>query len=241
MSATDRHAEFPATKWSVVQRAAAVSSQTSRAALEDLCRTYWPPLYAFLRRSGHDPAEAKDLVQGYLARLLARDDLAAVAPSKGRFRSYLLAGLRNHLVSERRKEGAQKRGGDSLVLSLDTENAESLYNAAVAAGEGPDLAFDRRWAETILDRALDALRLEHLARGKSRLYETLKGCLAQHSADHYDTLSETLGMTRGAIAVAVHRLRLRLRELVRAEVAQTVGSASDLEEEMRNLFTILSQ
>src|SRR5438876_5394688 len=120
MAETQRYAEFPATKWSTILRAATAGSSMSRAALEDLCRTYWPPLYAFLRRSGHDPEEAKDLVQGYIARLLEREDLATVSPRKGRFRSYLLSGLRNHLVSEARREVAQKRGGGAGTFSLDT-------------------------------------------------------------------------------------------------------------------------
>jgi RNA polymerase sigma-70 factor (ECF subfamily) len=235
---TERHAEFPATKWSVIQRAGGASSLASRAALEDLCRTYWPPLYAFLRRAGHDPHEAQDLVQGYLARLLERDDLATVSPQKGRFRTYLLAGLRNYLVSEARREGAQKRGGGSTIVSLDLE--EASCQLLLASSDTPDLAFDRRWAEMILDRSLDALRQEHLARGKAQLYETLKPSLAGDVAEDYAALGRRLGMTPGAVAVAVHRLRLRLRELVRAEVAQTVGSAADLDEEMRSLLAILS-
>src|SRR2546422_1531543 len=114
MAETQRHAEFPATKWSVIQRAAA-HSPASLAALEELCRVYWPPLYAFLRRDGHAPDEAKDLVQGYIARLLEREDLATVSPEKGRFRTYLLSGLRNHLVSEARRDAAQKRGGGAVT------------------------------------------------------------------------------------------------------------------------------
>src|SRR5260221_8175388 len=111
MADTQRDAEFPPTKWSIIQKAAAASSPASRAALEELCRAYWPPLYAFLRRSGHAPDEAKDLVQGYIARLIEHEDLATISPERGRFRSYLLAGLRNFMVSEARRDAAQKRGG----------------------------------------------------------------------------------------------------------------------------------
>ncbi len=139
---TQKHAEFPATKWSVIIRATAVPSPISRDALEDLCRLYWPPLYAFLRRSGQTPHEAQDLVQGYLARLLEREDLATVSPDKGRFRSYLLAGLRNFLVSEGRQAGTLKRGGRAEIISLDIENAEALYSASLADAATPDLAFD---------------------------------------------------------------------------------------------------
>lgn len=238
--ATERHAEFPVTKWSMIQRATAVPDPASHRALEDLCRAYWAPLYAFLRRAGHDPHAAKDLVQGYLARLLAREDLQRVGPEKGRFRSYLLAGLQHHLVSEERRQQAQKRGGGATLLSLDAEEAEALCGPAVTDAATPDLAFDRRWAETVLDRALLGLEQEHLRRGKPDLYETLKPTLAGDEGSDYASLGRKLGMTPGAVAVAVHRLRLRLRELVRAEVAQTVGTADDLEEEMRSLLAILS-
>jgi RNA polymerase sigma factor (sigma-70 family) len=240
MTGTQRHAEFPATKWSAIQRAAADPSPASLAALEDLCRIYWPPLYAFLRRSGHDTHGAKDLVQGYLARLLQRDDLAGVSPEKGRFRTYLLTGLRNYLVSEVRREGAQKRGGGLTSFSLDTRDAEALYSTLLADTATPDLAFDRRWAEMILDRALETLRQEYLQRGKDQLYEMLKSSITADTAEDYASLGRRLGMTAGAVAVVIHRLRLRLRELVRAEVVQTVGSAADLEEEMRSLLAILS-
>jgi len=240
VSATQKHAEFPVTKWSVIIRAAAIPSPHSRAALEDLCRLYWPPLYAFLRRSRHSPHEAQDLVQGYLARLLEREDLATVSQEKGRFRSYLLAGLRNFLVSEARQAAALKRGGRAEIISLDTESAEVLCQASLADSATPDLAFDRRWAETILDQALEKLRLENIARGKEKFYETLKPCLAADVPEDYASLGRELAMTPGAIAVAVHRLRLRLRELVRAAVADTVGSEADLEDEMRNLLAILA-
>ncbi len=241
MVETQKHAEFPATKWSVIIRATAVTSPISREALEDLCRLYWPPLYAFLRRSGQTPHEAQDLVQGYLARLLEREDLATVSPDKGRFRSYLLAGLRNYLVSEARQAGTLKRGGRAEIISLDIENAEALCRASLTDdGATPDLAFDRRWAETILDQALEKLRQENIARGKERFYETLKPCLATDAADDYASLGRELAMTPGAIAVAIHRLRLRFRELVRSAVADTVGSETDIEEEMRNFLAILS-
>jgi RNA polymerase sigma-70 factor (ECF subfamily) len=240
MNDTQEQGGFPATRWSVILRAAAEPTVASRAALEDLCRLYWPPLYAFLRQSGHSPEEAQDLVQGYLARLLEREDLARVGPEKGRFRSYLLAGLRNFLVSEARRDGAQKRGGGAAMFSLEMADAEAVYGRALTDRSSPDLVYDRRWAAGILERALEALRQEHLARGKGPLYETLKGSLAGSSGDDYTALGGRLGMTSGAVAVAIHRLRVRLRELVRSEVAQTVSSGADLEEEMHNLLAILS-
>ncbi|HZR20938.1 MAG TPA: sigma factor [Verrucomicrobiae bacterium] len=240
MAETQRHAEFPPTKWSVIQKAAGASSASSHAALEDLCRAYWPPLYAFLRRSGHDPDKAKDLVQGYLARLLERGDLGNIGPEKGRFRSYLLSGLRNFLVSNLRHEVAQKRGGTQLTFSMDASDLEAALAQNVADTQTPDLAYDRQWAETILDHALEALEKEHTARGKGPLYALLKPVLTAETVEDYASLGDGLGMTPGAVAVAVHRLRLRLRALVRAEVAQSVGSEAELEEEMRSLFAALS-
>ncbi|MEJ0089224.1 MAG: hypothetical protein WDM80_05685 [Limisphaerales bacterium] len=155
-------------------------------------------------------------------------------------RSYLLAGLRNYLVSEARQAGALKRGGRAEIISLDIENAEALYNTSMADEVTPDLAFDRRWAEMILDQALEKLRQENITRGKEKLYETLKPCLAADASDDYAGLGRELGMTSGAVAVAVHRFRLRLREFVRTAVADTVGSEADLEDEMRNFLAILS-
>ncbi len=241
MIGSQRHADFPATQWSIILRAGNATTAPTREALEELCRIYWPPLYAFLRRNGSDPHEAKDIVQGFLARLLERNDLEAVGPERGRFRSYLLAGLRNFLVSEVRRDFAQKRGGGTALVSFDSADAESLCSGVIAAGLSPDQAFDRRWAETILERAVEALRQEHFARGKSELFEVLKPSLAGDSAPNHASWAHQLGMTPGAVTVAVHRLRARLRELVRLDVAQTVGTYEGVEEEMRNLLAILSR
>ena len=213
-------------------------SEFSRAALESLCRTYWTPLYSYVRREGHSPEVAQDLVQGFLARLLEREDLGRVAPQQGRFRSYLLAGLRHHLVSELRREQAQKRGGGAPPVSLNADEAEQLIHTDLADPLTPETAFDRRWAQTILGRALDHLQAEHAARGKDVLYETLRPTLAGDDDADYAVLGERLNLTAGAVAVAVHRMRQRLRELVRLEVAQTVGSAADLQEEMRHLLAV---
>ena len=241
MIESQRNANFPATQWSIILRAGGASSVPTHEALEALCRIYWPPLYAFLRRNGSDPHEAEDIVQGFLARLLERNDLASVGPDHGRFRSYLLAGLRNYLVSEVRRDSAQKRGGGAAVLSFDSEEAESSCSGVIAAGLPPDQAFDRRWAEMILERAVEALRREHFARGKSDFFETLKPSLAGDTTEHHATWAHDLGMTPGAVTVAVHRLRARLRELVRLDVAQTVGSCEEVDEEIRNLLAILSR
>ena len=231
--------DFPATQWSVVLAAGGKVSEQSRTALEALCRSYWPPLYSYVRREGHSPEVAQDVVQGFLARLLERDDFAAVAPDRGRFRSYLLAGLRHYLASEARRQGAQKRGGGESAIPLEGA-VEWIGEPALTDGVTPETAFDRRWAQMVLERALEQLRKEHEQRGKLTWYEALKPTLAGEPEESYAGLGKNLGLTEGAVAVAVHRLRGRLRELVRTEVAQTVGSAGDLDDEMRHLLTVWS-
>lgn len=229
--------EFPATQWSLVLQAGS-RTEGSREALEKLARAYWTPLYAYLRRDGHDPHGAEDLLQGFFARLLAREDLASVAPAQGKFRSYLLAGLRNHLVSEARREQAQKRGGRHETVALDTGEPERELAGSVAPPVTPEAEFDRRWARTVLERALEQLRAEHAGRGRAALYETLKPGLVGDLDHDYAQLGQAAGLSAGAVAVAVHRLRQRLRELVRLEVMQTVGTAAELEDELRHLLRV---
>jgi len=229
-------AEFPQTHWSLVLSARG-PAEHSRQALDALIRIYWPPLFAFLRRDGHDPETARDLLQGYLARLLERQDLASVGPDKGRFRSYLLAGLRNYLVSEARREKALKRGAGALV-SMETEEAGRILAMTPAAGLTPELAFDRQWARTVLLRAVERLRAEHETATRREVFALLQPALVGADGDGYAALASRLNWTAGAVAVAIHRLRRRLRELVRDEVRQTVGSAADLETELRHLLVV---
>lgn len=229
-------AAFPVTRWSLVFEVRSDPAR-SRAALEALLRLYWPPLHAFLLADGQAPEDARDLVQGFLSRLLERADLARVEPGRGRFRSYLLAGLRNYLVSERRREQAAKRGAGAVV-SLDTEEAAAWLAERPAPGAGPEAAFDRQWARLVLQRALERLRREQEAQDKLAQYEALAPALGGDAADGHEALARRLGMSAGAVAVALHRLRRRLRELVRHEVIQTVGTAADLGEEMRHLLNV---
>jgi RNA polymerase sigma-70 factor (ECF subfamily) len=212
-----------------------------RAALEELCSIYWPPLYSYARRTGNSPEAAADAVQGYLARLLARGDLEKVEPDRGRFRSYLLAGIRHYLVSEARREHAAKRGGEHLTFSLDATEMERSVAQELTENLTPEVAFDRRWAQMVIDRAIGRLATEHSTRGRIEHFEILKPTLAGDESAGYATLGKRLGLSEGAVGVAIHRMRSRLRELVRAEVAQTVGTESDLEEELRHLLGVWSE
>lgn len=231
---------FPETHWSLVLGARG-KGESGQAALEALCTAYWPPLYTFARRAGETPEAAADAVQGFLARLLARGDLEIVTKDRGRFRSYLLAGFRNYQVSQARHERADKRGGQDLVFSLDAAEGERLIAGELSGDGSPEIAFDRRWAQTVLDRSLKRLETEHVSRGRRDQFDRLKSSLAGEDSVGYGELGRQLGLTEGAVAVAIHRLRSRLREIVRLEVAQTVGTESDLEDEMRYLLAVWSE
>jgi RNA polymerase sigma-70 factor (ECF subfamily) len=195
------------------------------------------PLYAFLRRQGHSPHDAEDLVQGFLARVLAREDLAGVAPEKGRFRTFLLTSLRNFVIKEALRDRALKRGGGLVAISINAEEAEQLCGPDQSAAS-PEAAFDQRFAQTVITRAFAALREEHRARGKEALFASLGPLLNGAEPDGYETSAAQLGMTQGAAAVAVHRMRGRLRELLRAEIRQLCASAADEEQEMKHLLEV---
>jgi RNA polymerase sigma-70 factor (ECF subfamily) len=209
-------------------------------ALEELCRAYWPPLYSFLRRQGYPPHDAEDLVQGFLARLLAREDLAGVCPEKGRFRTFLLTSLRNFTIKQALHDKALKRGGGKAAIPIDTAEAERLCGPDLSAGS-PEAAFDRRFAQAVLARAFEALRGEYRARGKQDMFELLAPNLDGTGPDGYETAADKFGMTSGAVAVAVHRMRTRLRELLRAEVRQLCASATEEDQEIKALMEIWSK
>ncbi len=227
---------FPTTQWSRVLVAGGDELDSDQA-LEDLCRLYWPPLYTFLRRRGHAPHDAQDLTQGFLMRLLARADLGTLSPEKGRFRTYLLAGLRNYSIKQALADKAQKRGGGQRPLSIDTAEAERLCGPDLAA-ESPELAFDRRWCRTVLDQALMRLQDELYARGKRPMFEKLSPFLEGVEPGEYAGVAAELGMTTGALAVALHRMRARLQELVRSVVAETVVSPERITEELQHLLEV---
>jgi len=213
----------------------------ARAALTVLCETYWYPLYAFLRSRGHSAADAEDVTQAFFARLLEKHTLRQADRERGRFRSFLLTSLTHFATNEHDKDAAKKRGGGIPALSLEFENAEGRFQLEPATDETPEKLFDRRWAITLLDRVLSRLRAEMVRDGKMVQFEHLKtylvGDLPQLS---YAQSATALGMSEGAVKVAVHRLRGRYRDLVRDEITQTVSSPSEVEDELKHLWSSVS-
>ena len=233
---------FVTTHWSVVLAARDKSLPDSAAALEALCRAYWYPLYAFVRRQGHAACDAQDLTQEFFARLLAKDYLAAAAQEKGRFRTFLRVALKRFLANEWDRARRLKRGGGQALLSLDTAIGEERYQAERGDALPPDRLYERRWAMTLLEQTLGRLRAEYEAAGKAAEFEQLKGVLmAERGTIDYGALAATLGLSEGAARVAVHRLRKRFRALFRAEVADTVSGPGEVESELRYLVGILGE
>lgn len=208
-------------------------------ALEALCRTYYYPLYAFVRRQGHDVHAAQDLTQGFFHRFVAKDYLSSVAPEKGRFRSFLLASLKHFLSHARERESAIKRGGGQKFVSLD--GLEERYSQEPLAVLAAEVAYDRGWATTLMERALDNLSREFETEGKADQFERLQRFLAREpAAGEYAAIGGAANMAPGAVSVAVHRLRQRYGEAVRAEVANTVAHPAEVDEELRHLFAVLT-
>jgi RNA polymerase sigma-70 factor (ECF subfamily) len=209
-------------------------------ALEQLCRTYWPPLYAFVRREGHAPAEAQDLTQAFFERLLERNYLAHLQHQRGRFRSFLLTFLKNFLAEQRGRAGAQKRGGGRVIVSLDQFTEEERHGFEPADPVTPELAFERRWVDTVLQQALTQLRREYEEAGQASLYEQLKDFQPRDPAGlSYAQIGARLGMSEAAVKTAAHRLRQRHRELLRNEIARTVTGPEEIDQEIRHLREIL--
>ena len=234
--------QFSTTHWSVVLLAGRDQSAQGAEALEKLCRLYWPPLYSFIRRQGHTPEDAQDLTQKFFAALLERNDFGSVDPRKGKFRTFLLSALSHFLANERDWARAAKRGGDRQIISLEALESEHRHLAEPAANVSPDKLFDLRWATTVLEKALRDLQAEMTTAGKGGQFERLKLFLTNEPAEgDYARVGEALRSTPQAVAVSVHRLRQRYRELVRAEVAQTVANPLEVDEEMRHLYQALTE
>ena len=222
---------------------AAGQTQTpeSKEALATLCEKYWQPLYAYTRRRGYTVEQAQDLTQEFFARLIEKNYLAAARPDRGRFRSFLLTALKHFLAKELECARAQKRGGGQVLLSLDFDAAEGGYQAKVADDETPETVYERRWAVTLLDQSLRRLRTEYAQTGKEILFCHLKEFLTSGgSRTPYAQVAVKLGISEGAVKVAVHRLRNRFGALLREEVAQTLPSPIYVEDELRGLFSVLT-
>jgi RNA polymerase sigma-70 factor (ECF subfamily) len=228
---------FAATRWTVVRAAGGARTPESAAALEALCRTYWFPLYAYVRRRGHPKPDAEDLTQAFFARLLEKDAFSGLDRERGKFRAFLLAALKHFLANEWDKSQRLKRGGGVLPLSLDWQDADQRYQIEPADELSPDKLYDRAWAVTLLERVVARLRDENAGNGKADLFERLKPCLTVgKGAVRYAEVAASLGLGEGAVRVAVHRLRHRYRTLLREELAQTLSDPAQLDEELRALF-----
>jgi RNA polymerase sigma-70 factor (ECF subfamily) len=231
---------FATTHWSLVLTAGKGASADARKALAALCQMYWYPLYAYVRRQGHQPDDAQDLTQAFFARLLEKHYLQSADPQRGRFRSFLLTAFKRFLSRERDRDRAKKRGGGMKLLSLDFEAGERQYNLEPAHEATAEKIYEQRWALTLLDLVFARLRDEFDRADKQREFNCLKVYLTgETGAPSYQEAAAELAMTEGAIKVAVHRLRRRYRDLVREEIAQTVAGPEDVEEELRHLFAAI--
>ena len=214
---------------------------TASAALEKLCRTYWPPLYAFIRREGCEEAEAKDLTQEFFLKLIEREYLQHLRHQRGKFRSFILTLLKHFLQEQRGKARAQKRGGGTPALSLEQMAEEGSYLAEPADHFSPDQVFERRWAQTVFQVALNRLRQEYVESGRGAFFDLLKDFQPRApGAPSYGEIGGRFGMTEAAVKSAVQRLRQRHREILREEIAHTVTKPEEIEEEIRHLRDVLS-
>jgi RNA polymerase sigma-70 factor (ECF subfamily) len=228
---------FATTHWTLVLAAANEASADARRAMAALCEAYWYPVYAFVRRQGTDADDAMDLTQGFFVRLLEKRDLAGVKRGRGRFRWWLLLAVKHYLANERDRSRAAKRGGGRKAVSIDAADAESRYRLEPSHDYTPERIFERRWALALLDQVLTALHEECTSEGKPQLFESLKDCLGGTPPDdRYQRAAEQLAMTEGAVRMAAHRLRRRYRELLRQQIAQTVETPEQIEEEIAFLF-----
>jgi RNA polymerase sigma factor (sigma-70 family) len=235
-------ASFRTTHWSVGLAAAERGSPGADEALAKLCQVYWYPLYAFIRRRGHGPEEAEDLTQEFFARLVDRNHLAGITIEGGKFRSYMLTVLKHFLTNERERALTQKRGGHNTFFSIDDKTAENRYQFEPVDHTTPESIFERHWALTLLDRVMGQLRDAYAAEGKAEFFERLRPCLSgAERLVPYSELGTTLGLSEGALKVAVHRLRKRYGALLRAEIADTVSSPEEIDEEIRHLIEVTAR
>jgi RNA polymerase sigma-70 factor (ECF subfamily) len=241
-STSPRNPAFVTTHWSLVLSAGDSKSPQSAAALEKLCRAYWYPLYAYVRRRGQSPVDAMDLTQEFFARLLQRNWVGRAERQRGRFRSFLLSAMNHFLADEWDKARAQKRGGGGMPVPLQFDTAETRYSHEPVYNVTPEQNYERQWALALLDKVLQRLRAEYEQEGRAEFFTALNPCLVgDRTAQPYAELAVKLGVSEGTVKSAVHRLRQRYRELLRDEIAQTVATTNEMEDELRHLFAVLSR
>lgn len=238
----DSTRSFPTTEWSAVLAAGRTNCPTVAYALEKLCRTYWRPLYAFARRLGESPHDAEDATQSFFAHLFEKDVLKEAQREKGRFRSFLLAAFTNHLRNQWDRRSAKKRGGSYQIVSFDTAGFEENYRTPAAENLVAERLFDRQWALTVVETALERLRCEHESAGTTAYFEIFHEYLTRDvDPSLYERSVRKLQISEGAARVALHRLRRRFGTILRSEVAYTVSSSEEVEEELRYLLTTISE
>jgi RNA polymerase sigma-70 factor (ECF subfamily) len=232
---------FQTTSWSLVLTAAHDPAVDSRPALERLCEAYWNPVFAFIRRNGYDQDQAQDLTQEFFSLMVEKNFLDVADPHRGRFRSFLLTAVKHFLSNQRDRSNALKRGGGEVPVPLDFVIADDSYTPAGANPDTPESLFERRWALALLEHAMAKLRAEFASAGRTRQFESLVPFLNRDSTGtRYEELSEQLGISAGALRTLVHRMRRRYRDLLRAEIAETVASAEEIDDEIRFLTSVLS-
>lgn len=237
----DARRSFATTCWTLVANAGQAPSPETHQALSQLCENYWYPLYAYVRRRGYSAPEAQDLTQEFFCRLLERNTVRIADRTRGKFRTFLLTALNHFLANEWRDLTTQKRGGRIRHLSWDFVSAEQRWTSEPTDDLTPERSFERRWAMTLLDRTLGRLADEYRAVGKGDLFEQIRSCLGGEVPERsYRDIGEMLGMTEGAVKVAAYRVRQRCRELLRAEISETVSDPESLDDELQTLFRAVS-
>ena len=239
LPASPTNANFATTQWNVVLAAAQSHTPGALDALTQLCRNYWPPLYAFARRQGLGPHDARDLVQGFFESLLATRTYANATPTRGKFRSFLIGGLKHFQNDQRERANAQKRGGGAPVIPLDENIAESLY-AADCGTPTPEKAFERQWAFTVIEHALASLRDEFAAAGSAAIYDTMAPFLTGNDLQTSDAAAQSLGLTPSAFKSQLHRLRQKFRIHLRRQIASTIDDPLEIDDEMQFLRNVLN-
>jgi RNA polymerase sigma-70 factor (ECF subfamily) len=233
-------AAFRTTRWSVVVRAGQTEAAGSVEALEELCKGYWYPVYCFVRRCGRSALEAEDLVQGFFLKLLQKNYLAQADRERGKFRTFLLAAVKHFLANEQEHAEAKKRGGGIEFIALDAEELERKFSRETACEQTPEMLFEKRWAETILENSLRRLRFEFDGGGKVQRFDILKPFLLRQKEASYREASDKLGMSEAAVKSAIFRMRERFQTIFREEIGQTVVTTQEIDAEIRHLLEVLA-